>query len=71
MLKGMKRCLQRTYPVMVSEARQVWDYFSNFHLGHDSRHIPPQVAFVQLLTGKRHLQKHSRTIKYTVVRIYR
>lgn len=44
-----------TYPVMVSQARQVRDYFSHFHLGHDGRHVSPQVAFVQLLAGQSHL----------------
>lgn len=44
-----------SYPVVVSQARQVGDYFPHFHPGHDGRHITPQVSFVQLVTRKRHL----------------
>lgn len=44
-----------SYPVVVSQARQVGDYFCRVHPGHDGRHITPQVSFVQAVTGKRHL----------------
>lgn len=44
-----------TYPVVVSQARQVWYYFSHFHRGCNGWHFRPQVPFVQLVVGKRHL----------------
>lgn len=44
-----------SYPVVVSQARQVGDYLSRFHAGHDGRHITPQVSSVQSVAGKRHL----------------
>lgn len=43
------------FPVVISQARQIGHYLSHFNRGRNDRHFAPQVSFVQLVPGKRHL----------------